>query len=289
MPSTTQIGLGLAAIGRPHYINIRQENAPPFDYQQFYQTGSQFIEDAYHAGIRYFDTAPGYGIAEQMLINWLKEKKPTLNVEVASKWGYTYTANFDLHADKHEVKEHSIEKLEEQWEATKQLLPYLSVYQIHSATFETGVLDNPTVLNHLFELKNTFNIEIGLTSTGDNQADVLEKAQRIKVGNQPLFTAFQVTYNLFDQSTYDICQRLIQDNKKVILKEALANGRVFPNIAYPHYQSTYDYLTFLSKKYNVGVDAIALRFCIQAPFTFRRTERCQQLISPQTKSKGTLF
>ena len=64
------------------------------------------------------------------------------SIEIATKWGYTYTANFDANATVHEVKEHSLSKLNEQWNFSKQLLPYLKVYQIHSATLETGVLEN---------------------------------------------------------------------------------------------------------------------------------------------------
>ena len=78
------------------------------------------IRKAVDLGIRYFDTAPGYGMAEDLMIEWLK----TINdpaVEVATKWGYTYTANFDPNATQHEVKEHSLKKLIEQWEFSKKL------------------------------------------------------------------------------------------------------------------------------------------------------------------------
>ncbi len=50
--------------------------------------------------------------------------------------GYTYIANFDFNATIHEDKNHSLEKLNQQWEKSKQLLPNLKLYQIHSVTQE---------------------------------------------------------------------------------------------------------------------------------------------------------
>ena len=76
-------------------------------------------------------------MAEQILIDWCRDH-PNEHVEIATKWGYTYTANFDPNATIHEVKEHSLAKLNEQWAQSQQLLPRLSTYQVHSATFASG-------------------------------------------------------------------------------------------------------------------------------------------------------
>ncbi|MEL6356102.1 MAG: aldo/keto reductase [Bacteroidota bacterium] len=262
VPSTL-IGLGTAAIGRPQYINIRQQQARTFDYDEFYQRGLSILEQAYRLGIRYFDTAPGYGMAEQLLIDWLKNNE-LVEAEVATKWGYTYTANFDPTATTHEVKEHSLAKLNEQWQQSQCLLPKLSTYQIHSATFETGVLENQAVLERLFELKTEAQLHIGLTTTGDNQVEVLRKALSIRMNGVDLFDAFQITYNVFDQSTFAMAREIVAKGKRVIVKEALANGRVFPNEAYLHYNATYQKLQALSQKYQVGIDAVALRFCVDS-------------------------
>ncbi|MDY8137923.1 aldo/keto reductase [Aquimarina sp. 2201CG5-10] len=256
----TIIGLGTAAIGRPQYINIKQENTTSISLDNFEKQGWNTLEYAYQQGIRYYDTAPGYGLAEKLLMDWVINKNdPT--IEVATKWGYTYTANFDPNAIQHEIKEHSLSKLNEQWETSKQLLPYLKIYQIHSATFESGVLENKEVLNKLAELKATHNLKIGITTSGNNQVDVIKKALDVEIENQALIDVFQVTYNILDQSLSEIMPRLKNDNKKVVIKEALANGRLFTNKKYPHYQELYSSLIQLSEKYNVDVDAIALRFC----------------------------
>lgn len=259
-----KIGLGTAAIGRPSYINIKKEAAThDFSLEAFKQKGIAILESAYQQGVRYFDTAPGYGMAEQMLMDWVMEKQDT-SIEVATKWGYTYVANFDPNATQHEVKEHSLEKLNQQWSNSKSLLPLMTSYQVHSATLETGILDNESILNRLVELKNEHGLLIGITTTGSNQTEVLKKALDIEVNGKELFDLFQVTYNIFDQSLASVATEFSKRNKRLVIKEALANGRIFPNEKYQHYAGAYDQLNQLALKYNIGIDAIALRFCVDS-------------------------
>ncbi len=79
-----------------------------------------------------------------------------------------------------------------------------------------------------------------------------------------LFDAFQVTYNILDQSIADIINTLKAQQKKIIIKEAIANGRLLPNQDYPHYNKLYSTIQQLANTYKVGVDAIALRFCLDS-------------------------
>ncbi len=39
-------------------------------------------------GVKYFDSSPGYGIAEDILIELIKEKNAN-EVSISTKWGYT--------------------------------------------------------------------------------------------------------------------------------------------------------------------------------------------------------
>ncbi|AWG21895.1 oxidoreductase [Flavobacterium faecale] len=265
--ASSNIGLGTAAIGRPHYINIRESSEDAFDLQAFKKKAFKVLDAAYKKGVRYYDTAPGYGIAEQILGEWLLTKNDP-SVEVATKWGYVYTANFDLHADIHEFKDHSVEQLTKQWEDSKILFPNLTSLQIHSATFDSGVLENEAVHQKMFEIKKSQNIKIGLSVSGANQVDILKKALEIKIEDEPLFEIFQVTYNILDQSLLTILDRIKSNGNRIIIKEGLANGRLLPNADYPHYYDLYKTLAHLSEKYAVGSDAIALQFCVQsvAPF-----------------------
>ena len=255
--------MGTAAIGRPQYINLRQEMADDFSINAFRKHGKLVLDEAYRKGIRYFDTAPGYGLAEQLLIDWIEEKRYK-DVEIATKWGYTYVANFNPKAIIHEVKEHSLEKLNQQWEQSKSLLPYLTSYQIHSATFKSGIFENTEALDRLGKLKSEYGLLIGLTTSGANQSEVIKKSLDIERDGEALFDVFQVTYNILDQSLAQIGKVLIAQKKRIVIKEALANGRIFTNLQFPHYANLYGELQLLAAKYKVGTDAIALRFCMES-------------------------
>lgn len=258
------IGLGTAAIGRPIYINIRHEK-PRADLplQEFRENGMGILDDAYDKGVRFFDASPGYGLAESLLIEWLGQKNDK-DIIVATKWGLSYAAHFDINAVVHEIKEHSLEKLNEQWEFSKKLLPNLKIYQIHSATLETGVLDNKAILQRLHEIKKEHKIIIGLTTTGVNQVEVLKKAVNIEIENEPLFSSFQSTYNIMEQSVLQLKEIFLNTNSQLIIKESMANGRLMPNTSFKEHNSLYRYITKLADKYNVGADAIAIRFCVDS-------------------------
>ena len=257
----SSIGLGTAAIGRPVYLNIRpsREKSAGFDLTEFKLGGEALLQEAYELGIRDFDTAPGYGIAEEIILEWINAHGYE-DVRISTKWGYTYVADFNPDAEVHEVKEHSLNKLNEQWEFSSKFFPRLKTYQIHSATLESGVLDNAEVLNRLNQLKQKHDIQIGVTVTGANQNEIIRKALQVVINGEPLFESFQLTFNVFDQSYLEIQELLI--GKKLIVKEALANGRIFPNNAYHNYASHYVLMTELAQKYGVGIDAIGLRFCM---------------------------
>jgi len=284
---TQKIGLGTAAIGRPQYININNKETATFDLNVFKAKGYQVLETAYQQGIRYFDTAPGYGLAEQLVYDWVQDKNDH-SIEVATKWGYAYVANFDPNASIHELKDHSIDQLVKQWKVSKKLLPYLSTLQIHSATFDTGVLENVEVIQKLAQIKSEHNILIGLTTTGDNQIEVLKKALEITVENKPLFEVFQITYNLLDQSLLEVSDLVKANGNRIVIKEALANGRVFPNPNYPAYNDMYTALRQMANKYAVGIDAIALQFCIQTidPFMVLSGASEPNQIKENLKSNG---
>lgn len=258
------IGFGTAAVGRPLYINIRQEKpSVEFSLPKFRQNGIEILTEAYDKGVRFFDAAPGYGLSESILIEWLAEKNDPAIV-VATKWGLTYVADFDMNALVQETKEHSLAKLNEQWQFSKKLLPYLKTYQIHSATLETGVLDNKAILQRLHEIKKEHHISIGITTTGTDQLEVLKKAIAIEVANEPLFSSFQSTYNIMEQSILELKGAFDDPNRQLIIKESVANGRLIPHSSSRKHRRLYKDIKKLAEKYQVGADAIAIRFCLDS-------------------------
>ncbi|QDH79766.1 aldo/keto reductase [Echinicola soli] len=262
--TSTQIGLGMAALGRPEYININPSDQREKSEEAFFDHSLKVLDEAYKSGVRYFDTAASYGKGESFLLEWHQSRNHP-DVMFGSKWGYTYTADWQLgYEGKHEIKEHSLQKLEEQWGYSQKLCPALGIYHIHSATLASGVLENEDedVLEKLAAIKRSTGVLIGLSSSGTEQQEVLEQAMNIAVDDTPLFDTFQVTFNILEQTTFSTLQNAKTNGVKILIKEAMANGRIFPNNAYPYYEKTYTYLSRLADKYQVGIDAIALRFCM---------------------------
>jgi aryl-alcohol dehydrogenase-like predicted oxidoreductase len=258
----TLLGLGLAAIGRPDYINIRSKNGLDKSIGAFEQNAFKVLDKAYDLGIRHFDVAASYGYGERFLMNWHYRRKHS-DISISTKWGYTYMANWEIgYSGKHEIKEHSLNKLNEQWSFSKRFLPSLNIYQIHSATLESGVLSNIEVLNRLNKIKQEHHLKIGISTSGPNQSDIISRAETVRISDLEVIDSYQVTYNIFEQSSFESLKNLMKKGKTVIVKEALANGRVFKNPDFPNYSKAYNLLDRLSMRYKVGVDAIALRFII---------------------------
>ena len=163
------IGLGLAALGRPAYITSGRAHDLGQDRSAdaLRRRTHEVLNVAYATGVHYFDVARSYGRAEEFLASWLAERgiRPG-EVIVGSKWGYEYTGGWRMDAEKHEMKDLSTETLRRQLEETRSLLgEHLSLYQIHSATLESGVLEDGGVLEELGRLKET-GVAVGLSATG---------------------------------------------------------------------------------------------------------------------------
>jgi aryl-alcohol dehydrogenase-like predicted oxidoreductase len=251
----SQMGLGLAALGRPAYINLghAEDLGPERGPDDLRARSEAVLDRAYAAGVRYFDAARSYGLAEEFLGGWLRSRDPA-DVFVASKWGYTYTANWSLDADEHEVKDLSLDTLRRQLAETREHLgSWLRLYQIHSATIESGVLDDAAVLDELAALRAT-GVAVGLTATGAAQADTIDAA--IATG---AFDAVQATWNLHERSAGDALGRAAAAGMRVIVKEAVANGRLTDRAAPAE-------LAAAARERKVGADAIALAVALAQPW-----------------------
>lgn len=265
----SRLGLGLAALGRPGYINLGHAADLQADYDvAAMETHCHAVLDAaWQAGLRYFDAARSYGRSEAFLARWLASRGIAPDaVTVGSKWGYTYTADWQVAAERHEVKDHSLAVLERQLTESQGLLgAYLRLYQIHSATLESGVLENRAVIDRLAQLRDE-GVYIGLTLSGPNQAEVLHRALEVAPGGRRLFGCVQATWNLLEVSAGPALQAAHAHGLVVIVKEPLANGRLTPRNADPDFADKRQILEDTAARLRTTVDALALSVVLAQPW-----------------------
>ncbi len=271
--NSPQFGIGLAALGRPGYINLGHAEDLDRDYKidAMEQRAHRVLDAAWQAGVRYFDTARSYGRAEAFLGSWIRDRSiASGDITVGSKWGYTYTADWKVQTPEgvaHEVKRHELDVLQRQHaESLGELGEHLDLYQIHSATIESGVLDNEEVLQHLAGLREN-GLKIGLSVSGPRQADTIHKALSIKQhGAGLLFDSVQATWNLLERSAGPALQLAHDAGLTVIVKETLANGRLTPRNRDPDFEQKFLILKEAADRKNATVDALALAAVWNQPF-----------------------
>lgn len=265
----TPIGLGLAALGRPGYINLGHSE----DLNQTYAVEAMktrahaVLDAAYDNGVRYFDAARSYGRAEEFLGSWLRSReiRPE-SIVIGSKWGYTYTADWKIEAHAHEIKEHSLHNLQKQWAESKSNLDeHLDLYQIHSATFASAVLENKEVLGQLAKMKGD-GLAIGLSVSGPQQKEVIERAITIEVDGVRLFDSIQATWNLLERSVGEALAMAQEAGVGVIVKEALANGRLTDRNNSPDFSEKMTILKSEAARLNTTTDALALAAVLAQPW-----------------------
>ncbi len=251
-----RIALGLAALGRPAYINLDHgEDVADPSVDEMESAAHDVLDAAYEGGVRWFDAARSYGRAEAFLASWLRRRGLQRgDVTVSSKWGYRYTADWRIDAAQHEVKDLSVEHLRAQWSESHDLLgEWLGIYQIHSATLDSGVLDDPAVREELDALRAR-GIRVGLSVTGPEQAATIDRA--LDIGG---FDTVQATWNLHERAAEESLARAHEKGLLVLVKEALANGRLSP-------RGAPEGLAAAARERGAGEDALALAAALARPW-----------------------
>ncbi|TDD16679.1 aldo/keto reductase [Kribbella turkmenica] len=253
---TATIGLGLAALGRPGYINLaHDEDLPPGRAIGDLRTRThELLEQAWRAGVRYFDAARSYGLAEVFLGEWLTPERRD-QLTIGSKWGYTYVADWRHEADTHEVKDHSLATFERQWPETLRALggpP--DFYLVHSLTSDSPALDDPELLDRLGQLAAD-GVRVGLSTSGPRQAETLRKALAL---SGP-FTAVQSTWNVLETSVGPALAEAHDAGWFVVVKEAVANGRLTDKAGRTPFNE-------LARRRGVAPDALAIGAAVGQPW-----------------------
>ncbi len=258
-----RMGLGLAALGRPGYIDLGHSGdfAGQTEVPAMEARSHEVLDAAWDAGVRYFDAARSYGLAEQFLSSWLHGRGlAPAAVAVGSKWGYTYTAGWTVDATVQEVKELTLANFERQREETLSLLsPYLRLYQIHSATLDSGVLDDRQLLAALAAWRELTGVALGMSVSGAGQGETIERA--LELG---LFDSVQATWNLLEPSAGPALTAAHEAGVKVLVKEAVANGRLTQRGSGPAVELLAEEAARHGE--GVGIDAVALAIVLAQPW-----------------------
>jgi aryl-alcohol dehydrogenase-like predicted oxidoreductase len=263
--AVTPVGFGLAALGRPAYIDLGRDAdlGPDRAVEALERRCHQVLDAAWAAGVRYLDAARSYGRAEAFLANWLAARgRDPAEVTVGSKWGYTYVGGWRMDAEVHEVKDHSLAALRRQLGQSLTLLgDHLDLYQVHSATLDSGVLEDRSVLAELSRVAAS-GVVIGLSTSGPGQATTIRRALEVTAAGPAPFACVQATWNLLEPSAGPALAEASAAGWGVIVKEAVANGRLTPHGHGPAAAT----LGPIAARHGVGVDAVALAAVLANPW-----------------------
>ncbi|TWP46825.1 aldo/keto reductase [Lentzea tibetensis] len=246
-----ELALGLAALGRPAYINLGREDALPAsrDVASMREQCHRVLDTAYDAGLRWVDAARSYGLSEDFLASWLAARGHG-DVVVSSKWGYEYVADWRPDAEVHEVKEHSLDRFTRQWRETCALLgDAVSLYQVHSLTVDSPLFDD----TELHKAMRDIGVQLGFSTSGPRQADAIRKALDLDV-----FSAVQSTWNVLEPSAAPALAEAHDAGLTVLVKEGLANGRLVVQPPEP--------VRAVAEELGVGPDAVALAAVLEQPW-----------------------
>jgi aryl-alcohol dehydrogenase-like predicted oxidoreductase len=253
-----RLGFGLAAVGRPAYINLGRAADLPADrtVEAMRDRAWAMLDAAYDAGVRYFDAARSYGRAEEFLAGWLERRPDVTDAVVGSKWGYTYTADWRPDADVHEVKDHGVATYDRQVAESRGLLGgRLDLYQIHSVTPDSPALTDRALHDRLADLAAE-GVAVGFSTSGPAQAAAIRAALDITVDGLPLFTSVQSTYNVLEPSAGGALAEAHDAGCVVIVKEGMANGRL----------AAHPLLDSIAAEVGASADAVALAAVLRQPW-----------------------
>lgn len=260
--------LGTAVLGRPAYINTGSAGELPADrsVESYRAHMAVMLDAAVAGGVDWIDTARSYGRAEEFVGDWWRARSaadpgfaahaPT----ISSKWGYRYVGDWAMTAAVHEVKDHSLAHFRDQLALTRECLPRLNLYQVHSLTLDSPLFDDEPLLRALGELRDG-GVAIGFSSSGAQQGETIRRAMEIDVDGARLFSAVQATWNLLEPGAGPALREASRRELTVIVKESLANGRlvVDPPAA----------LRAAAQRHGAGVDAVALAAVAHQPWADR--------------------
>ena len=137
------------------------------------------------------------------------------------------------------------------------------------------------MLKELARLRSN-GIRIGISVSGPAQSDTLRKAMEITLDGSPLFATVQATWNLLEPSAASALSEAHTAGIGVIVKEALANGRLTERNKEPAFAAKRALLQSEAANFASSIDALAMAACLAQPFAdvvLSGATRVEQILS----------
>lgn len=200
-----EFGLGMIGIGKPW--GFANPEVP--DERQ----ALTLLERAFALGIRYYDTAPSYGVSEERLGRFLGALTPgeRSRVGIATKFG----EHWDM-AKAEPFVDHSFDVLRRSLDGSLARLGRIDFLQLHKTTPQ--VLESSD-LARAWEYAAT----LGITAIGASVSDLA--SAEIAIAN-PAFCILQFPYNLAQQTFGDVLDRAAARALKIAVNRPFGMGRM---------------------------------------------------------------
>ncbi len=199
---SVELGCGLIALGRPW------GTTPELPSEEAAQN---FLETAYQLGVRFFDTAPSYGLSEERLGRFLYglSDAELAEVRVATKFGEYRDENGKGYTDfSIETARHSIDR-------SLHLLRKVSLLQVHKTSRE--LLESTSIADAIAYARSRGIGEFGLSVTDPNVA--------LRVMDDGRFSAIQIPFNSDSLPFKPVIQAAKAARKEVIVNRPFRKGQ----------------------------------------------------------------
>jgi aryl-alcohol dehydrogenase-like predicted oxidoreductase len=200
-----EFGLGLIGIGKPWgFANAVVPNE---------RQALALLERAFALGVRYFDTAPSYGVSEERLGRYLAALTPgeRSQIRIATKFGEHWDA-----AKGEPFVDHSFDALRRSLDGCVARLGRIDFLQLHKTTPQALASSD---LARAWEYAAT----LGITTIGASVSDLV--SAEIAIAN-PAYRILQFPYNVAQRTFGDVLERAAARGMKVAINRPFGMGRM---------------------------------------------------------------
>jgi aryl-alcohol dehydrogenase-like predicted oxidoreductase len=200
-----EFGLGLIGIGKPWGFANPEV---PGERQAL-----ALLEKAFALGVRYFDTAPSYGVSEERLGRFLAALTPAerSHIRIATKFGEHWDA-----AKAEPFADHSLEALRRSLDGSVARLGRIDVLQLHKTTPEVLASGD---LARAWE----YAAMLGIQAIGASVSDLASAELAIA---DPAYAVVQFPYNAVQQTFASALDRAAARGMKIAVNRPFGMGRM---------------------------------------------------------------